>query len=144
MTGREFEEKVVGHCLWQWQGYTTREKAMARVRNSQPESWDPTDPEPDIANNLHAYICIKLGLEEWSEVAFYSAVGSPLDRWYGIDAFFQFRGEVVTIDLTTNPKKRQYKADLIVHPYMVERSELEQLGQQIAHLFRESLRKRRW
>ncbi len=144
MTGRKFEEEVVGHCSWQWDGYTTRSKAMSRVKISQPLGWDPTDPEPDIANDLHAHVCIEMGLEDWSVVAFYTAVGSPLDRWYGTDFFFEFRGKVVTLDLTTNPKKTSYKADIIVHPHMTKQDGLKALGQEIARQLQGRLRQRRW
>ena len=144
MTGHEFEESVVGHCLWQWSGYTTRPKAISQVKCFQPKDWNPTDPEPDIANDLHAHVCIALGLEEWSEVAFYTAVGSPLDYYYGVDFFFELHNVVVTLDLTTNPKKTSYKADIIVHPHMTSKDGLQALGQEIAHQFQGRLKQRRW
>lgn len=106
MTGRQFEKEFLGHCLWHWQGNVPFEKALNRVKESQP--WDPTDPGLEansLANNLHAYVCLELGLEDWSQVALYTAIGSPLDRWHGVDGFFEFKGEVVTIDVTTDPRK---------------------------------------
>src|SRR3990167_3897702 len=121
--GREFEEKILGFpCYWSWQGapeWAKRDTArcLQMVRKNQP--WDPTDPgDPDdsknhFAQDLHADVCVELGVEEWSEVALYTAVGSPLDRFHGIDAFFEFHGTIVSIDLTVG-RKGSHKADLVI------------------------------
>jgi len=61
-------------------------------------------------------VCVELGVEEWSEVALYTAVGSPLDRFHGIDAFFEFHGTIVSIDLTVG-RKGSHKADLVIKPW---------------------------
>ena len=115
-TGGLFEREVVGKC--QWNGimeYFPRKQTMDMVRELQP--WDPSDPGPSansLPNNFHASIAEALGVEDWSEVRLYTAVGSPLDKFHSMDAFVEFRGQVVTIDLTLNRLKGEYRADITV------------------------------
>ena len=88
---------------------------MTLVRKAQP--FDPTDPEPDFANAVHATLFERLGLVA-DQVYFYTAVNSPLD-YKGTDGWFEVhrpnRGMTyVTVDLTTNPNKADgYKADIV-------------------------------
>ncbi len=112
-TGRLFEEEVVRRCLWVCADYVPFRKAMAMVKRFQP--WDPTDPSSPAVNDFHALVCLELGVEDYSVVKFYTAVGSPLDRFHGIDSFIEWNGVVVTFDLTINSKKDEYKADIILH-----------------------------
>lgn len=140
-TGHMLEWDCFGSCLWKWEAepeYVPFRQAMARVRKSQP--WDPTDPEPLVSSNLHAYVCLALGVEDWSEVALYTSIGSPLDRFHGVDAFFHFRGRVVTIDVTANPHKNSYKADVILSAEAIENGGLKQVASKIAALLQGSSR----
>jgi hypothetical protein len=118
-TGHLFEEEVLGTCRVEWHGYMTFHKSMDLVRSHQP--CDPTDPSPRQANNFHARVAMAMGLEDWSELKLYSALGTPLDYLHGIDGFFEFKGRVVTFDLTINPNKDEYKADIIITPEMLEK-----------------------
>lgn len=133
-TGRLLEIEFFGPCLWEWgPEYMPYRKAMARVKGSQP--WDPTDPQPRMANDLHAYVCIAIGLKDWSEVALYTAVGSPLDFFHGIDGFFEFHGKVVTLDVTADPHKDEHKADVIIQLGDIDGG-MEKIGQRIAQFLR--------
>mgnify|MGYP001559351445 CR=1 FL=1 len=81
---------------------------------------DPTDPDPRFANDLHATVAQKLEIEDLRRVKFFTAVGSPLDHYHGIDAFFkvEWNGKnfVVTLDVTMNPNKGDnYKADVVFY-----------------------------
>ena len=125
-TGRLFEEEVLGHCGGSWSGYMTYHQSLDFVKNNQ--IWDPTDPSSRTANDLHSHVALELGLEDWSELKFYSALKTPLDLFHGVDGFFEFRGTVVTIDVTININKQKYKADLIFHPS----DDLEILAYQVA------------
>lgn len=135
-TGHMLEWDVFGACLWKYEegsDYIPYRKAMAWVKRSQP--WDPTDPEPEVANALHAFVCMALSVRDWSRVTLYTAVGSPLDRWHGRDAFIEFRGRVVTIDVTQNTHKDSHKADIILPAEVVEdRVLLQEYGRKIARL----------
>ena len=131
-TGHLFEQEVLGPCRLSWNGdYTPFRESLRLVEKGQ--SGDPSDPESPTMNDLHALIAIALEIEDWSELRFYTALGSPLDQWHGIDGFFVFRGKRVTIDLTINPEKDGTKADLVVH--QSELDDLEGLAQKIARRF---------
>jgi len=82
-------------------------------------AFDPSDPEPQFANDLHATIAEMLGLDNYELLRYYSALRTPLDIYHSVDAFFELdsgTGDTVkiTIDLTFNPQKEQYKADIIL------------------------------
>jgi hypothetical protein len=113
-TGTEIEEEIIGHALVSWNGtYVPFKQSMRDVRANQP--WDPSDPEPAFANDFHASVAVALGIEDYSELKLYTAVGSTLDVCHGIDCFFEFRGKIVTIDLTTNPSKVLAKANFVLN-----------------------------
>ena len=88
------------------------DEAVAFAKGLQP--WDdPTMPEKKVAKDLLNFVADELGIEEDSEdeqeLKFYTAVGgkkSPLDFYHGVDAFIEFRGTRVLIDVTKNPSKR--------------------------------------
>ncbi len=91
--------------------YIPRRQAFEVVKSMQ--KFDSTDPDPDFANAVHALIFEELGLSA-ENLHFYSAVGSPLDLFHGVDAWFELdNGKRVTIDLTMNPNKDEYKADIV-------------------------------
>lgn len=112
-TGHLFEHQVLGPCLWQEDGYLPFKKALEQVKRSQ--SGEPHRPSSRIARTLHRQVALALGVGEWNELSFYTAVGSPLDYYHGIDAFLEWQGCMVTIDVTMNPDKTSGKADLIFH-----------------------------
>lgn len=99
--------------------YVPYTRAMAMIKESQP--FDPTDPEPRFANDLHATVAEKLGLDDYGQLQFYTAVSKThFDVFHGVDAFFELRLESeggrttrATIDLTTRPKET-WKADVLV------------------------------
>lgn len=100
-TGVLFEEEVLCKCTWSWKtsGYVPYKKAIAEVRNNQPKGYDPTDPNNPAMNDLHCLLCEELSIEDYSDMKLYTAVGSALDRFHGVDAFFEWQGYVVTIDV---------------------------------------------
>jgi len=108
---------------------TEEEEARKAVEGLQPWS-DPSDPDPDFANDLHATVADQLKLEDYAELEFYTAVGSHLDVKFGIDAFFKFKAGdkeiVVSLDLTTKDYKSNPKADIMIYvpkEYIVSRTE---------------------
>ncbi|MBU0612384.1 hypothetical protein KKB10_00045 [Patescibacteria group bacterium] len=101
--------------------YQPYQQAIKTVREGQPG--DPSDPEARFANDLHATIAEILKLENYSQLKFFTAVGSTLDRFHGVDGFFELQADpsssestiIVTLDITMNPQKGdQYKADHII------------------------------
>lgn len=115
-TGRLFEEEVLGvlKVSWSREDYVPFNKALALARTHQ--NWNPSDPSSRPANDLHSEVALALELEDWQELRLYSSVNSPLDYFHGVDGFFEFRGQVVTIDVTTNSRKVTAKADFVIHP----------------------------
>lgn len=104
--------------------YVPYKDALDFVKNNQgfrkPES--PTKFFPkDVMAMLRTDTTLKEVLGD-AKYRYYTAVGSHLDRYHGVDAFFECTcGEGdrtfilrVTLDVTTNPSKDKYKADLIV------------------------------
>ena len=106
-----FGERFVGEGNVEYKKY---EAAIEDVKNDYPGN--PSDPRPSFANDLHAEVVEALGLDDkYDEVQFYTAVGSSLDRYHGVDAFFEYNGGRVTLDVTKNPAKAGgYKADLMI------------------------------
>lgn len=47
-------------------------------------------------------------------VKFFTAVGTPLDVYHGVDAFFEQDGAVVTIDVSLRDKEGVQKADVAI------------------------------
>lgn len=121
-TGGLFEADVfpsVGHGARRNGEYLKWREAHELVKDHQP--WDPTNPGCGFAGDLHSEVCIALGLKDWSELKLFSAIGSAADLFHGTDAFFEFRGAVVTLDVTQNTAKfGGYKADVIIPPAVVE------------------------
>lgn len=110
--GRLFEREMLAVCQTGWNGhsYVSFQQALWLVENNQP--WDPTDPSTRAAEDLHCQVALALGLEDFTELSFLSALGSPLDLFHGVDGLFEWKGGIVTIDLTVDPNKVNYKADL--------------------------------
>lgn len=117
-TGKLLEEEIFGRCGGSWDGKTFFKfsDSVEYAKNNQPSSWRLSDPEPRFAGDLFATVAQGLGLDDWSELKLYGAVGTPLDIFYGVDAFFEYEGEIITIDVTLNKNKEVYKADFVVNP----------------------------
>jgi hypothetical protein len=117
-TGKLFEEEAFGRCGGSWDGKTHLDfdDSIEYAKANQPPGWRTTDPAPRFSGDLFATVALKLGLEDWSELKLYSAVGSPLDRFHSIDAFFEYKGEIVTVDVTLDDAKKEYRADFIINP----------------------------
>src|SRR4051812_45780948 len=113
-TGRMFEGEILPRLSDEWrrQGYFNEEKSYKWVKEHQ--IWDPSDPTNKTANDLHYKVAEKLGLDNVGELKFYSALNSPLDYHYGIDAFFEVGNDRCTIDLSINPHKEIAKADMVI------------------------------
>ena len=112
---------------------------MEIVRRCQP--WENfSDPDPRFANDLHAKIADLLGLGDYKILKFYTAVGSHLDKFHGIDAFFEYdcgdKTITITLDVTINPRKgEEYKADVVFYfpadgldPKIDKKEYLEKIG----------------
>jgi hypothetical protein len=90
-------------------GFLPFQKAVRFVKTFQPGT-DPTMPSTKVARDLLDFVAEELDIdpdsEEAEELKFYTAVGSPLDRFHGVDAFIEYEDKRALIDVTMNPKKR--------------------------------------
>jgi hypothetical protein len=106
-------------------GYLPYGRAQEIIREFYPE--DPTNPKKEFAKDLRLEICDRLELDEEEAdcVKFYSAVGTALDRFHGVDGWFEIDLDSeefgtlhaeVTMDATKRPDKLEdgYKADMVV------------------------------
>lgn len=130
-TGGLLEEEVFGRCRGDWDGetYLSFRDSLEYAKNNQPVGWRVSDPASRFAGDLFSLVALKLGLDDWSELKLYGAVGTPLDIFHGVDGFFEYNGEIFTIDLTLNQHKDSYKADIVINP---ETSDLEVVADEIA------------
>jgi len=99
------------------------------VRHNQPYGWNPANPRLE-GGKLHGMVAKRLGIDDGLRL--YTAFRSPLDD-RGADGFFDYRGRIVTIDLTLDGSKLEngYKADVVVGP------DLDFAAYQIAERFAE-------
>ena len=124
-TGKIAESEVLGETAkpeqekeMDLESYVTYGQAVDLVQDFQPFQ-DSTDPyEKRFPQDVHATLADFLGLEDFSQLRYYTAIGSPLDHFHGVDAFFELdlgNGESVrvTLDMTQNPNKQDYKADVV-------------------------------
>ncbi len=106
-------------------GYLRFRTALELVKQFQPG--DPTNPQKPFSREIRIALQDLLRLEtpeDYDRIKFYTAVGTPLDTFHGVDAFVEFEKENpqtkkvdvyrATFDFTTNPKKQGYKSDIIV------------------------------
>src|SRR3989344_3568712 len=107
-------------------GFVFFRDALKLVKKFQPG--DPKNPERGFARDLRIEIIDQLGLTEekdMDKVKFYTAIGSPLDKWHSIDGFFEIEetnGQIIriTLDATTIDKEekikrgQEIKADIVV------------------------------
>jgi hypothetical protein len=102
-------------------GYVERHKAIALVKKFQPAP--PENPKKDFFRELLFGVQDKLGVDirkQPDSIRGYTAVGTPLDRFHGVDAFVTYtdRGQeyLVTLDATLRPEKlaEGHKADLMI------------------------------
>ncbi|MFA4995977.1 MAG: hypothetical protein WC536_02420 [Patescibacteria group bacterium] len=125
-TGGILEEELLGRIesegevsLKNLKKYIKYRQAIDLVKKIQPKDSDPSDPEPYFASDLFAELAEDLELEDYGNLRYYTAVGSRMDFFHGVDAFFEWElddGRIVqaTVDLTMNSEKEDYKADLVI------------------------------
>lgn len=116
--------------------YVSYAASLNLAKEHQP--WeDPISPSPAFAKKLREAILDampRLPQELHKNLKFYTSVGSPLDRYHGVDAFLEF--EVIgkdpiriTLDITMKPKKDSWKADIL---FSVGQVDVETFAQDIS------------
>jgi hypothetical protein len=100
-------------------GYLPFTKAVELTKKFQPG--DPANPRKDFYRELLIALQEKLGVDpESGDLKAYTAVGTPLDKFHGVDAFITLnrkgRETMVTMDATLRKEKLDggWKADVMV------------------------------
>lgn len=88
--------------------YVPFQEAVLWVKEHQPAPQD----RPRIASNLRKMVA-ELASDMNNPVKFFTAVGTPLDRYHGVDAFLEQRGRIVTVDISQKEKEFT-KADVLL------------------------------
>jgi len=133
-SGREFEYDLFGKMdtssprykaelqkIASPNGYVSYAKALELVKKFQ--SQDPTNPDKDFLRELRDAVTEKLRLdtaEEMERIKTFSSLGSPLDKFHGVDAFLAYEENdkeySVSLDATRRKEKQEegWKADIII------------------------------
>jgi len=77
---------------------------------------DPANPAAPLLRDLKEALIEQWGLtdEEADDLKLYTAVGSPLDFLHKVDAFIDYEGRIVTLDLTLRTETGKKTADVII------------------------------
>lgn len=75
--------------------------------------WNPKKPHTEAARAMHTRVAKNLPRGK-RELRLFVSIGTTLDVYYGVDAFFEYRGVIVTIDVTISRYKKKAKADFVL------------------------------
>jgi len=134
MTGRLWEYDFCGKVVdWfkesikykSWR-VCVNEITQAFSKNENPH-WDVSDPN-GICSDLFYYVAKALKVECMCDLKCFPAFGTSFDIFHGVDLFFVYQDRIVTVDLTINNNKDQYKANVLITP----ETDLEWMGETIA------------
>ncbi len=113
--GKDVEEGVLGSRRDEYkemglEDYMPYDQAIKLVKLVQPkEKPFPKDLQLEIANDLNVYL---------QQLSYYTAIGSPLDTFHGVDAFLELdlgNDQIIriTLDITSNIDKIEHKANVV-------------------------------
>lgn len=132
-SGQLFEEEILGHCRVSWNGeYLPWGKAVWQVRKNQP--WNTFCPEILFLRT----VLDKLKKELRISAEFYTAVGTALDVYHGVDGYFYFRGIMVTVDASLR-NKNAFRTDLLLGEE--DTQDPSGFAHRVADSFREKMRR---
>lgn len=133
--GADVERAVFGAPRLERGQYVAYREALEYVKNNQPSLQE----RPKIATMLRRKVA-DLCSDESLPVKFYTAVGTPLDIYHGVDAFFEQGSKIVTVDISMREKETT-KADVLLVASMDEEgrvliaaNEMQQVAEKIATL----------
>src|SRR3569832_709900 len=115
--------------------YMEFDKALDFVKQHQP---NPLERSRAVQN-----LCTKVAeqcFDTRTAVKFFTAIGTPLDTYHGVDGFFEQGGRVATIDVSLREKEIT-KADVLIHMTLddagvvhVSDAEMEHAAKRIADI----------
>lgn len=103
--GNDAETAILGRVASASDRFMRFDEAIQFVRNAKQVP--PTLPH---LADLRRRVASQLGLQP-HQIRYYSAVGSPLDKYHGVDAILEANGRFATLDVTLRPEKTHSKSD---------------------------------
>lgn len=144
--GRELELIVLGSdCLEfpdELPTYVPFIRGVAVARAAQEEyGWNPFRPKTSLGRKMLNAVRQALYVGDPNKLGLYTAIGSALDFYHGVDCFFAFQqggDSVASVDLATGrswTKIRDYKADILVTDKQLVREEFyPDFGHRVARI----------
>jgi hypothetical protein len=127
--GRQFEQFFFGFTIpdseifqYRLDEYIPFPEALQEVKDAQFEGYNPSFPSGGCNKDFFDAVRKHLLVSDDS-LEYFIAIGTKLDFWHGVDAFFEWRGVGVTIDATLDPEKIR-KADFLITPELIESGEI--------------------
>jgi len=77
---------------------------------------DPANPRAPLLRDIKEALIEQMDLtdEQADQLKLYTAVDTPLDYLHGTDAFVEYRGKIVSIDITKKASSAGKKADVVI------------------------------
>ncbi|MGB8815947.1 MAG: hypothetical protein WCC74_01755 [Minisyncoccia bacterium] len=112
--------------------YVSYGKSIILVKCNQQKKWDPHYPHTKVARALFTSVASWLGVgKKTRELRIFVAIGTPLDLFHGVDLFFEYRHQIVTIDLKLKPRKG-IKAHFLITLEDIRENRYYQISREIA------------
>lgn len=92
--------------------YVPYKEALKDVRLRQP--WSPYDPKRPFARDVRLEVIDRLGFTDkagFEHVGFFTAVGSALDYYHGVDAFLEVALDIDLAKLERTPRESVMRSD---------------------------------
>lgn len=123
-------------------GYIPFGQALEFVKQHQPNPLERSRAVRDLRAKV-AESC----LDTRTPVRFFTAVGTPLDIYHGVDAFFEQGGRIATVDVSLR-EKEYGKADVLLLATLDEEgkvsisdAEMQQAARKIANVLNKAVNK---
>jgi hypothetical protein len=118
-TGHQFESSFVGECRVSWAGeYVGYSKALEMVRRNQPQD-AVHERGAALLREVASALSVALNKQvAVSELKLLSALGTPFDRYHGVDAVIEFRGMVAPLDFKL--RKLDSRKAFVIRPSDVD------------------------
>jgi hypothetical protein len=109
-------------------GYLPFAKALDFVKQHQPGPLERSKTVKDLRSKI-AELC----MDTKTPVRFFTATGTPLDVYHGVDAFFEQGGRIATVDVSLREKEIT-KADVLLHASMDEEGKVSVSEEEMSYV----------
>jgi hypothetical protein len=102
--GNVFQLEILGRCGARCTAYRNWRDALAEAKRTQPVR--KTEFLQQVEQSMRRIL-------QEPQINLFTAVGSAFDIYHGVDAFVEYKGTIVTIDVTRETAKTAAKADVV-------------------------------